>query len=236
MTALDGLTVGGTPEAWRAAGFTVVDDRIRIGAVTLALTSRSGRDALSSGTEGRVQKQDLPVLDATLCAQEQRAASRSDEGDAGIVGWSLPAADGLPHADITPARPTDHPNTATAIDHVVIASPDLDRTTEALVSLGLDLRRTRDAGRMEQRFFRAGEVILEVVGTPGAHDDGPSTFWGLALTVEDLDAAAALLGGHLGPVSDAVQRGRRIATLRHEPLGLHTPIALMTAPPPRHPA
>jgi hypothetical protein len=119
---------------------------------------------------------------------------------------------------------------------VVVASPDLDRTTEALGAIGLELRRSRDAGRMEQRFFRAGEVILEVVGRPDAHDDGPSAFWGLALTAADLAAAGTLLGDALGPVSEAVQRGRRIATLRHEAVGLHVPIAFLTPPPPRHPA
>ena len=110
-----------------------------------------------------------------------------------------------------------HPNTTTSIDHVVVASPDLDRTTEAFGAVGIELRRTRDAGRMEQRFFRIGEVILELIGPPGAHGDGPATFWGLALTVADLDAAADRRSAtHLGPVTDAVQRGRRIATLRHE--------------------
>ena len=89
---------------------------------------------------------------------------------------------------------------------------------------------------MEQRFFRIGEVILELIGKPGAHDDGPATFWGVALTVDDLDAAATLLGDDLGPITDAVQRGRRIATLRHEALGLGVPIAFLTPPPPRHPA
>jgi hypothetical protein len=89
---------------------------------------------------------------------------------------------------------------------------------------------------MEQRFFRLGEVILELVGTPGAHGEGPATFWGLALTVDDLDAAATHLGERLGPVTDAVQRGRRIATLRHEAVGLHVPIAFLTAAPPRPPS
>jgi hypothetical protein len=157
-------------------------------------------------------------------------------GPESVVAWTLPDVDGLTHADVTSAAPSAHPNTTTAIDHVVIASPDLDRTTEALTEAGLDLRRTRDAGRMEQRFFRAGEVILEVIGRPGAHQDGPATFWGLALTAADLDAAASLLGDHLGPVTDAVQPGRRIATLRHEPLGLGVPIAFLTPHPPRDPA
>jgi hypothetical protein len=196
--ALVGLRVGGDAAAWSAAGFSVVDDRIRIGTVTVQVTGASG----------------------------------------GVETWSLDPAeadvvDGLPLTPAATARATDHPNTTTSIDHLVIASPDLDRTTEAFAAIGLELRRTRDAGRMEQRFFRAGEVILEVLGQPGARGSGPATFWGLAMTVADLDAAAATLGEHLGPIKDAVQRGRRIATLRHEPLGLAIPIAFMTAPGPR---
>jgi hypothetical protein len=53
-------------------------------------------------------------------------------------------------------------------------------------------------------------------------------FWGLAMTVADIDACAALLGDRLGPVKDAVQPGRRIATLRHEACGLTVPIAFMS--------
>jgi hypothetical protein len=200
--ALVGLRVGGDAEAWSAAGFAVVDDRIRMGAVTVQVT----------GAPGGI---DSWVL---------------DPADADVV-------DGLPLTPVAPLdEAPDHPNTTTSIDHVVVASPDLDRTTESFGAVGLELRRTRDAGRMEQRFFRAGEVILELIGQPGAHGGGPATFWGLALTVADIDGATAVLGEHLGPVTDAVQPGRRIATLRHEPLGLAVPIAFMTPRPPRDPA
>ena len=159
----------------------------------------------------------------------------------GIIAWSLTEVDdgvidGVTTFRGTPGRPDVHPNTTTAIDHVVLASPDLDRTTEALGAFGIELRRIRDAGRMEQRFFRLGEVVLELIGQPGARGEGPATVWGLALTAADLAAAAELLGDRLGPVTDAVQRGRRIATLRHEALGLGVPIAFLTAPPPRDPA
>jgi hypothetical protein len=53
-------------------------------------------------------------------------------------------------------------------------------------------------------------------------------FWGLAFTVRDLDACAALLGDTLGSVKAAVQTGRRIATLRHTDVGLTVPIAFMS--------
>jgi hypothetical protein len=181
--ALVGLTLGGTADAWAAAGFTVVDGHIAMGTVDVRLA-------------------------------EPTAWAFTDVDD-GVL-------DGIPTFTGAAVEPGRHPNTTTSIDHVVVASPDLDRTTEALGAIGLDLRRTRDAGRMEQRFFRAGEVILEVIGSPGAHGPGPSTIWGLALTADELR------GEHLGAAKDAVQPGRRIATLRHEALGLPVPIAFMT--------
>jgi hypothetical protein len=194
--ALVGLTVGGVAEAWTAAGFTVVDDHVAIGAVDVRLTGEPE----------------------------------------GITAWAMTEVDDGVLDGITTFRgsarePGEHPNTTTSIDHVVVFTPDLDRTTEALGAFGIELRRTRDIGSRQQRFFRTGEVILEVIGTPGEHGSGPSSVWGLALTVADLDAAAGLLDERLGAIGDAVQPGRRIATLRHESVGLHLPVALMSAPP-----
>ena len=200
------MSVDGSDAAWAAAGFTVTEGRIAMGAVEVRLAPGPPTWTLTEVDDG--------ALD-------------------GLPTFAAPPDRPPPPPSIDP--PAAHANTTTAIDHVVVASPDLDRTTEALGAAGIELRRTRDAGRMEQRFFRVGEVVLELVGAPGAHGDGPASFWGLALTVEDLDAAAGALGDHLGPVTHAVQPGRRIATLRHEPLGLPLPIAFLTPRPPRRP-
>ena len=80
---------------------------------------------------------------------------------------------------------------------------------------------------MRQIFFRLGPVILELVGPPAPDGDGPARFWGIAFTVTDLDATARYLGDRLGTVKDAVQPGRRIASLRKE-AGLALPIAFMS--------
>jgi hypothetical protein len=141
------------------------------------------------------------------------------------TGGELPATTrpvGGPPADRVPAP--HHANGVNGLDHLVVATPDLDRTVAALTGAGLDLRRTRDAGpgsgpdgaRRMQAFFRLGGTILEVVGIEGAHGGGQATFWGLAFTVDDLDATATFLGDRLGPARDAVQPGRRIATLRRD--------------------
>jgi hypothetical protein len=141
---------------------------------------------------------------------------------AGILGWSLRGAstaelDGLPTEVIAPTDPAlgpeavEHPNGALQIDHVVVSSGNLDRTIAALEAAGISLRRIREDRPRRMAFFRLGEVILEVV----ERDDGsPTGFWGLVVVVRDLDRLAADLGERLGPAHEAVQPGRRIASLR----------------------
>jgi hypothetical protein len=70
--------------------------------------------------------------------------------------------------------------------------------------------------------MRLGELILEVVERPGA----AVAFWGLVVVVPDLDG----LGPLVGDPKDAVQPGRRIATVRPE-AGLTTALAFMTPRP-----
>ena len=155
----------------------------------------------------------------------------------GIRGWRLEGSEveveGLPvapAADIgSPAAP--HPNGATRIDHVVVFTSALERMTRSLEKLGVERRRVREAetnaGTVRQGFFRLGEVILEVVEHPKV-EPGPARFWGITFAVEDLDACAELLGERLGSIHDAVQTGRRIATIRTS-AGLSLPVALISA-------
>jgi catechol 2,3-dioxygenase-like lactoylglutathione lyase family enzyme len=148
----------------------------------------------------------------------------------GIVDWTL-------GDDATGEAAGPQPNGAVRVDHVVMLTPDLDRTVAELESQGFDLRRRREGptpgGSTRQAFFRAGEPILEVVqapeGTSVARDPaGPSRLWGLAFRVEDMDHTARELGGLLGSPRAAVQPGRVIATLRPE-AGLGPAIAFMTS-------
>jgi hypothetical protein len=164
----------------------------------------------------------------------------------GIVAWSVrdlssEDLDGLPTS--ASSRPSaaggQHPNGVLTLDHLVVMSPALDRTAEALRAAGLDLRRLREGdtpgGSTRQAFFRMGEVILEVVEAPEgssvrADPDGPARLWGLAFGVDSMDAAAAALGPLLGDARPAVQPGRTIATLRRE-AGLGPAVAFMTPGP-----
>ena len=197
MISIDELRVGDSPDAWRAIGFDLDDTCCRVGSVRIRL-----------GGEGT-----------------------------GITGWTLrevPAdltdVDGVPTTASAspPTEPGDmHPNGVTRIDHLVFMTPDLPRTTAAVVALGLDVRRERDAGAFQQVFFRLREVILEVVG-PQEAGPGPASLWGLTFTVNDLDATAEFLGDRIGRVKDAVQPGRRITTLRGKELGIGPAIAFMS--------
>jgi hypothetical protein len=164
----------------------------------------------------------------------------------GIVGWSLRDVasldlDGLPTAmsEQVPAAGGEHPNGVVAIDHLVVFSPDLDRSTRALRDAGLDFRRLREeptpTGAPRQAFFRMGSVILEVVQAPdgsriAADAEGPARLWGISFGVRDLAVTAAALGDLLGTPRDAVQAGRQIATLRRE-AGLGPALAFMSPPP-----
>ena len=113
------------------------------------------------------------------------------------------------------------------IDHLVAFTDSLARSVAAMEAAGLDLRRRRDPPEapMPQAFFNLSTTILEVGETERA--DG-CAFWGLTIAVPDLDALVQRLGPErVGTPRDAVQPGRRIATLRRE-AGLSFPLALMT--------
>ncbi|HUQ39527.1 MAG TPA: VOC family protein [Acidimicrobiales bacterium] len=149
----------------------------------------------------------------------------------GVRAWSLGVVDGLRTTNAAgDAAVTEHANGVVALDHLVVSTPDMDRTVAALEAAGFELRRTREAGPIRQAFFKVGDVILELAGPAAASGDGPARFWGLAFTVADLDATASYLGDRLRPAKDAVQPGRRIATL-DKSAGSTVAIAFMSPEP-----
>jgi hypothetical protein len=207
---IDELMIADEPSRWAALGFDVQGERAQIGSVYLRFT-------------GPAPEPDAP----------------------GIGGWSLRGIasaelDGLPttrsQTHIPPPAGA-HPNGVVAIDHVVAASPELDRSVAALQAAGMDLRRIREqptpAGAPRQAFFRLGPEILELIQEPtevvqrAGGPEHPVRFWGLALLVEDLDRCVEQLAGSISEVRNAVQPGRRIASIRRS-AGLAVPLALMS--------
>jgi hypothetical protein len=210
---IDTVTVADEPATWEAAGFSVDGDgTCRIGHVRVALVGRE---------HGK------RILGWTL----RGVPTGPDHGDSGLDDSGL---DGLATAitDAEPCEPAVHPNGAELIDHIVLLTPDRARTLAAFGSVGLEPRRTRETDQygapFVQTFFVAGEVIVELIGPAEPSGDGATGFFGLAHTVHDLDATKALLGDHLGAVKDAVQPGRRIATLRHKDVGMSVATAFMS--------
>ncbi len=199
------LVIGDTAEAWHAAGFAVSDGATELDGVVLRFCG----DA-----DGR-----------------------------GIRSWTLhdvaDPIDGLPtDAGLgSPGTVGPHPNSVTHIDHVVVETDDFSRTIPAFEQAGLELRRSRTFnfgdGERQQSFFWLGSVILELVGMVEAAVDAapPARFWGLALTSPDLDATARYLGAATSPPKDAVQKGRRISSLRTRDLGISVPVAIMSPHP-----
>ena len=208
------VVVGDEPDGWARAGFTMDGAATRIGTTTIVCDPSNGPGIREVAIDGLAEP---------------------------IDGLRIGA--GPVETD-----PVEHPNQVVGFDHLVAMSPAIERTAEALQAAGLTKRRTREFAVGEetrrQDFFWLGDVILELVGVTGvtgvlyggggnAPDPSeepivPASFWGLALECADLDAAADALGDGLGRIKDAVQSGRRIATLRAEPFGLSVPIALMS--------
>ncbi len=157
-------------------------------------------------------------------------------GDA--PGWAFdsPAItgtlDGVPVPPIGGRQPPEinHANGVIGVDHAVVLTPDVRRTSTVLEAAGFPLRRVRelDEGRKEQRFFWAGSTVLEVAGPVDPAGDGPARLWGLALVSADLDRTAHYLGERISPPRPAVQPRRRIATIATADAGITLALAVMS--------
>lgn len=178
-------------------------------------------DPIESWHEAGFAGNDVIVIGSTTIVPTA-GPDRSERGR-GILGGSIDGIetlDGLELGSWEPSGAIDaeaHPNGVVAIDHVVVTTPDCDRTTTSFEAGGFDVRRVRkienERGDRRQTFFWFGDVICELVGPDEPSGAGPARWWGLALTVEDLEATAELLGDSLKPIKPAVQPGRFVATL-----------------------
>jgi catechol 2,3-dioxygenase-like lactoylglutathione lyase family enzyme len=214
MTTIAELDIGDDPLAWQAIGLDVdAGHTCHVGRVRL----RFHPDAERRG-----------ILAWTL-------AGTPDESVNDVDG--LETRHGEPPS--LPGLAASHLLGATNIDHLVVTTPDVDRTVAAVQQrLGLTLRRTRDGEaygqKMRQAFFRMGEVVLEVVGPSEATPSGePATFFGLAFTVASLPEAIDFIGSdRVSEPKPAVQPDRSISTVQSA-AGLAVPLALMSPEPRR---
>ena len=192
-------------QAWNAAGFTGAD-AVTIGSTTVVPTG-SGETAGDGHRNG--------IIGAAI------------EGVGELDGLALGSWDPSGAA----VDPGGHPNAVVSIDHIVVMTPDCDRTTAAFEAQGLEARRVRQIelpdGDRRQTFFWMGDVICEVVGPEIPEGDGPARWWGLALTVSRLDVTTGLLGDLATLAKPAVQPGRFVSTLRRD-AGLGVPILFIS--------
>jgi hypothetical protein len=197
MARIAQLVVGGQPTAWSSIGLTLVDGISSVGDFNLRF---------------------------------------DDSLEPGIASWTLSGCigdgdiDGIltTHGDLTqPAKPDSTIMDIVGVDHVVVFTNDLERTSREVARVtGEPLKRIREAGDgVRQGFHRLGSVIVEIVEQKRVEQ---TFLWGFVLNVNNLDEVARHFGPDvLSPPRDAVQPGRRIAAFRGG-VGLGTAVALMT--------
>jgi hypothetical protein len=159
----------------------------------------------------------------------------------GLHGWTIDIGrdeiieiDGIRTTLVSGATPRPSLSTigrqkVIGLDHVVVNTDNIDRTTEAITAaLGLEVRRERQLGNgAVQRFHKLDNTIIEVVTGPHITQPGAS-LWGMVASVDDLFDLAEELGENTtSPPKKATQPGRFISTVRGS-VGLGVPFALMT--------
>lgn len=200
------IAVPDEPAAWERLGFAVAEDgAFAVGDVAIA----TGRERFEVAVEGLAtpEPDGLALVPAAAPPDGRRPRAH-------------------PNARPEGRTPRAHPNAALAVDHVVAFTDAMDRTLAALHAAGLELRRVREPPEApaRQAFLRLGPLILEVVETRTLG------LWGLVVVVPDVED----LGDLVGTPRDAVQPGRRIATVRRE-AGLSVALAFMTPRPQQPP-
>jgi hypothetical protein len=189
------LSVADDPATWESLGFTLDGATVRLGSTAITLTG-SSPDA--KGITGWVLAEDVTLPDS-------------------IEGLATATTTGAVAPPLAPV----HPNGIVFIDHLVVSTPNIDRTVATFEDLGWECRRRREGAaygqqQMRQAFFWLGDVIVEVVGpeqVDPAKRDSSASFFGIALNATDLPTTQLFFGDLMKPPVEAVQAGRYITTI-----------------------
>ena len=159
-----------------------------------------------------------------------RSATLTQVSTRGIPIRLLELLDGEPPGPSPPAPDVDPAGIATGLDHVVIASADLDASAK-LYGEALGLRLALDRGFPKRGvrllFFRLAGVTIELSGRLGEapRAPAPDRFYGLAYQVRDADAARERVlhaGFEVSELRPGNKPGTRVCTVRSETRGVPT--------------
>ena len=210
LPALAGLDIADPPDVWRRLGFTVAADGTCVARATLTLRLL--------GTQARGGHRRLDAASRRRAAAAGRRRDRRPRR-----GRRRP-----------PPRRRRIPTAPLGVDHVVVRTPDLQRTLTAL-------ERHRHGGAPRARGAPGPAPGVPLGGrraargrrAAGAGGRRARRACGASSSSRPTSTLlAALPGEPLGSVREAVQPGRRIATVRRE-LGSSVPLAFMTPAPAR---
>lgn len=184
------------------------------------LHRRLDRLTLKPEPVAEVESRDA-VTETTLSWKRTRAASDATRG---VRMFFLELAKERPLSVRT------GPASITAMDHVVVSTPDPERAAALYgARLGLDMALDRshpDWGRL--MFFRCGDLIVEITHRPGKPAEGAQDkdrLRGLCWRVADIDATHARLaaaGVDVSEVRTGRKPGTRVMTVRNGTCGVPT--------------
>jgi hypothetical protein len=201
MNRLVALHVGGALTPWQAIGLTFDEFTCTLADVDVVVSGETSGLHGWTIDVGRDEIIEIDGIRTTLVSGTTPRPSMSTIGRQKVIG----------------------------LDHVVVNTDNIDRTTQAITAaLGLEVRRERQLGNgAVQRFHKLENTIIEVVSGPHITQPGAS-LWGMVASVDDLfDLAEELGADTTSPPKKATQPGRYISTVRGS-VGLGVPFALMT--------
>ncbi|MDG1844838.1 MAG: hypothetical protein P8J01_00425 [Acidimicrobiales bacterium] len=205
------LTICGEAAAWKSVGFNVIDigngnSICSVGGVKIYFEN----DTLNKGIWRIGTKRISGVIDSLKFDDLSVERSFSDN-----------------HSVLS-----DHPNGITGIDHLVVTTPNCNRTTKAFEETGMAVRKVRTFGKIgsetRQTFFWLGNVILELVGSNTKEDEGPPSIWGIAFVSKNIEETVNFLGDTCTPLKPAIQPGRRITTIKTQEFDIYNALAVMS--------
>ncbi len=204
MARLVELVVGGTSEPWQSLGVETTNESFALSNVKIRCNGGPpglhGWTIALDGSDVQISQGTIDGIATSFVVNENDLPMRSAIGNTAVV----------------------------LLDHVVVNTSDIERTSLAIEdACGASVRRVRDAGNgVTQAFHRLENTIIEVVSGPHI-SSGSAKLWGIAISIEDLHGLAAELGDLASPPKPAVQKGRFISTIRSA-AGVGVPLAMMT--------